>query len=211
MELRTSRLLLRPWRDADLPAYAALNADKQVRRWFPGALTRARSDDEAARLQRHIEAHGFGFWAVEVPGVAPFIGFVGLKWVSFAAPFAPAVEAGWRLAREHWGKGYAAEAAEAALAHGFGPLGLTEIVAFAVPGNLASRRVMERVGMRHDPAGDFDHPAVPEGHPFRRHVLYRAEREHVRAHPGGGRPARSPAPTPPGAGEGHGPASGRGQ
>ena len=188
MGLRTSRLLLRPWRDADLPAYAALNADEQVRRWFPGTLTRARSDDEAARLQRHTEAHGFGFWAVEVPGAAPFIGVVGLKWVSFAAPFAPAVEAGWRLAREHWGKGYAAEAAEAALAHGFGPLGLAEIVAFAVPDNLASRRVMERVGMRHDPAGDFDHPAVPEGHPFRRHVLYRAGREHARPRSGGGRP-----------------------
>lgn len=185
MELRTPRLLLRPWRDTDLPAYAALNADPEVRRWFPGTLTRAQSDDEAARLRNHIEAHGFGFWAVEVPGVAPFVGAVGLKHVHFVAPFTPAVEAGWRLAREHWGKGYAAEAARAALAHGFGPLGLVEIVAFAVPGNLASRRVMERIGMRHDPAGDFDHPALPEGHPFRRHVLYRVGRQDVYPHPGG--------------------------
>ncbi len=178
-EIRTPRLLLRPWRDADLPAYAALNADAEVRRWFPGILTRRESDAQAARLQEHIAAHGFGLWAVEVPGVAAFIGFVGLQHVTFAAPFTPAVETGWRLAREHWGRGYATEAARAALAHGFGPLALPEVVAFAVLGNMASRRVMERVGMRRDPAGDFDHPGLPEGSPLRRHVLYRAA-------PGGG-------------------------
>lgn len=180
---RTPRRLLRPWREEDLPAYAALNADPEVRRWFPGTLTREQSDTEAARLQQHIAAYGFGFRAVEAPGVAPFVGFVGLKRVHFAAPFAPTVEAGWRLAREQWGKGYATEAARAALAHGFGPLGLAEVVAFAVPGNLASRRVMERVGMRRDPGDDFDHPALPEGHPFRRHVLYRAGRNEARSRP----------------------------
>lgn len=173
-ELRTPRLLLRPWQTADLPAYAALNADSEVRRWFPGTLAREQSDAQAARLQEHIAAHGFGFWAVEAPGTAPFIGFVGLQRVDFAAPFAPAVEIGWRLARAHWGAGYATEAAQAALAHGFGALGLEEIVSFAVPGNLASRRVMERIGMRHDTGGDFDHPTLPERHPLRRHVLYRA-------------------------------------
>lgn len=172
-EIRTSRLLLRPWRDADLPAYAAMNADPEVRRWFPGTLTREQSDAQAARLQEHIAAHGFGFWALEAPGVAPFIGFTGLEHVDFEAPFTPAVETGWRLAREHWGRGYATEAAQAALAHGFGPLGLTEIVAYAVPGNGASRKVMARIGMRHDPADDFDHPQLPAGHPFRRHVLCR--------------------------------------
>ncbi len=178
IELQTPRLLLRPWRETDLPAYAALNADPEVRRWFTGTLTREQSDAQAARLQEHIAAHGFGFWAVEALGDASFIGFVGLQHVAFAAPFAPAVEAGWRLSHEHWGQGYATEAARAALAHGFGPLGLVEIVAYAVPGNLASRRVMERIGMRHDAEGDFDHPALPESHPFRRHVLYRAPRRH---------------------------------
>jgi len=176
-ELRTSRLQLRPWREADLPVFAALNADPEVRRWFPGTLTREESDAQAMRIQEHIAAHQFGFWAVEVPGTASFVGFVGLKHVTFAAPFAPAVEAGWRLSRDHWGQGYATEAAWAALSHGFGPLGLAEIVAFAVPGNLPSRRVMERIGMRHDPGGDFDHPALPNGHPLQRHVLYRAKRE----------------------------------
>ena len=177
--LRTARLLLRPWRDTDLPAFAAMNADPEVRRWFPGTLTREQSDASAARFQEHITAHEFGFWAVEVPGIALFVGFVGLKHVTFAAPFTPAVEAGWRLSREHWGRGYATEAARAALAHGFGPLGLAEIVAFAVPGNLASRRVMERIGMQHDPGGDFDYPGLPEGDPLRRCVLYRARRDNT--------------------------------
>lgn len=178
--LRTERLALRPWRDQDLSAYAAMNADPEVRRWFQGTLTREESDAQAAQLRQHFARHGFGFWAVEAPGVAPFIGFVGLQRVRFAAPFAPAVEAGWRLARAHWGHGYATEAARAALAHGFDALGLAEIVSFAVPGNVASTRVMERIGMRRDPEGDFDHPALPEGHPFRRHALYRATRNDLR-------------------------------
>jgi len=175
-DIRTPRLLLRSWRETDLPAYAALNADAEVRRWFPGTLTRKESDDQAAKLQDHIAAHGFGFWAVEALGVMPFIGFVGLQHVTFPAPFTPAVETGWRLAQEHWGRGYATEAARAALAHGFGPLALPEIVSFAVPGNMASRRVMERIGMRHDLTGDFDHPSVPEGTQLQRLVLYRATR-----------------------------------
>lgn len=183
MALCTERLVLRPWREEDLAPFAALNADPEVRRWFEGTLTREESDAQAARLQAHIDAHGFGFWAVEAPGAAPFIGFVGLLRVSFAAPFAPAVETGWRLAREHWRRGYATEAARAALAHAFGPLGLFEVVSFAVPGNMTSRRVMERIGMRHDPGDDFDHPNLPEGHPYRRHVLYRATREAWAARP----------------------------
>ena len=174
VEIRTPRLLLRSWREADLPAYAAMNADAEVRRWFGNTLTTEESNAQAAALQAHIVAHGFGFWAVEVLGVTPFIGFVGLKHVTAQVPFAPAVEAGWRLDRSRWGGGYATEAARAALAHGFGPLALPEIVAYAASGNVASRRVMERIGMRHDPDDDFDYPGIPEGDPIRRHVLYRA-------------------------------------
>ena len=176
MELRTPRLMLRSWRDQDLPPFAALNADPAVRRWFPSVLTHAESDAQAARLRLHDEEHGYTFWAVEVPGVAPFVGFVGLFMVRFEAPFTPAVEIGWRLAQAYWGRGYATEAAEAALAHAYGPLGPDEVVAFTVPGNSASRRLMEKIGMRHDPADDFDHPDLPEGHAMRRHVLYRATR-----------------------------------
>lgn len=174
MELHTPRLLLRPWRDSDLQPFAAMNADPRVRRWFPGTLTREESDAQAARLQAHIARNGFGFWAVELSEEAAFIGFVGLQHVDFPAVFAPAVEAGWRLGRAYWGQGYATEAARAALDDGFHRLGLNEIVSFAVAGNLPSQRVMQRIGMRRDPAFDFDHPRLPEGHPFRRHVFYRA-------------------------------------
>ena len=173
MELRTPRLVLRSWRDADLLPFAALNADSEVRHWFPGVLTRQESDGEAARLRHHDEQHGFTFWAVEVPGGAAFIGSIGLLVVRSAMPFAPAVEIGWRLARAHWGHGYATEAAAATLTHAFEALGLPEIIAFTVPGNSASRRVMEKIGMRHDPADDFAHPGLPDEHPMRRHVLYR--------------------------------------
>jgi ribosomal-protein-alanine N-acetyltransferase len=190
-ELRTPRLLLRSWRPSDLPAFAAMNADPEVRRWFPSTQTRAESDAAAERLQAHIDAHGFGFWAVEAPGVAAFIGFVGIAHTPFEAAFTPAVEAGWRLARAHWRQGYATEAARAALDHGFGQAGLSEIVAFTAPGNIASRRTMERLGMTRDPAGDFDHPAIPEGRRHRRLVLYRLRSTAV--------PPTAP-PGPPGSG-----------
>ncbi len=144
-----------------------------MRRFFPAVLTREESDAQVERLQAHIDAHAFGFWAVEVPGVAPCIGFVGLQHVRFEAPFTPAVEAGWRLARAFWGRGYATEGARAALAFGFSELGLDEIVAFAVTGNTASIRVMERLGMTRDADGTFDHPQVADAR-LRRHALYRA-------------------------------------
>ncbi len=171
--LRTERLVLRPWRDADLAPFAALNADPEVMRHFPTTLSRAESDALAGRIREGFAAQGFGLWAVEAPGVTPFAGFVGLSVPRFDAPFMPCVEIGWRLATACWGKGYASEGARAALAFGFGPLKLPEIVSFTVVANLPSRRVMERLGMRHDPSGDFDHPSLPEGHRLRRHVLYR--------------------------------------
>ncbi len=187
---RTPRLVLRAWRDADLGPFAALNADPEVMRHFPAPLSRAESDAVAARIRADMAARGFGFWAVEVPGAAAFAGFVGLSVPRFAPPFAaserPCVEVGWRLAREHWGRGYATEAAAAALAVAFGRLGLAEVVAFTAPGNARSRAVMERLGMRRDPADDFDHPLVAAGHPLRRHVLYRAKRPAARPAAGGG-------------------------
>jgi len=144
---------------------------------LPAVLTREESEAAVARIDAHLAAHGFTFWAVEVPGVLPFAGFVGLVVPKFDAHFTPCVEIGWRLAREHWGKGYAVEAARVALRAAFGPLGLREVVSLTVPGNVRSRRVMERLGMLHAPADDFDHPLLPEGHRLRRHVLYRIARE----------------------------------
>jgi RimJ/RimL family protein N-acetyltransferase len=172
-ELRTERLLLRGWREADLAHFAALNADPRVMAHFPSTLSRAESDAFVRRIQAHFAEHGFGLWAVEIPGACPFAGFAGLSVASFPAPFTPCVEAGWRLAHHLWRRGYATEAARAALAFGFERAGLDEVVSFTAEGNAASRRVMERLGMRRDPSGDFDHPSVPEGHRLRRHVLYR--------------------------------------
>ena len=172
--LKTDRLMLRRWRTEDRTPFAALNADPVVMVHFPAPLSPEQSDRTAEWMDAAFDERGYGFWAVEAPGVAPFLGFVGLNLAGFDAPFTPAVEIGWRLAREHWGHGYATEAARAALDFGFRELDLPEIVAFAVPANLRSRAVMERLGMTHDPADDFDHPGFPEGHRLRRHVLYRA-------------------------------------
>lgn len=172
-EIATARLRLRAWRDDDRPAFAALNADRRVMEHFPKLLTREESDALFDRIQRHFAEHGFGLWAVEAEGVAPLVGFVGLNVPTFEAPFTPCVEIGWRLAAEHWGRGYATEAARAALDFAFGPLDLPEVVSFTVPANARSRAVMHRLGMMRREEEDFDHPALAEGHPLRRHVLYR--------------------------------------
>jgi RimJ/RimL family protein N-acetyltransferase len=174
--LTTSRLRLRTWRDADLAAMAALNADPRVAEFLPKTLSREESDALVERIRQHFERRGFGLWAVEVVGVADCIGFVGLSTPSFETHFTPCVEIGWRLAAEHWGHGYATEAARAAIGFGFESLGLAEIVSFTVPANVRSRAVMERLGMTRRPEEDFDHPVLPEGHPLRRHVLYRLSR-----------------------------------
>ncbi len=172
-ELRTERLLLRAWRPADLAPFAALNADPRVVEYLPAALTPAESDALVDRIEARFAAHGFGLWAVEVRGVADFIGFIGLNVPSFQAHFTPCVEIGWRLAAAYWGCGYATESARAVLEFGFHRVGLEEIVSFTAPANVRSRRVMERLGMRRNAADDFDHPGLPENHPLRRHVLYR--------------------------------------
>src|SRR5437762_123061 len=157
--IETSRLHLRPWRDQDLPAFAALNADARVMEFLPSPLTRPESDARAASIREHFDRHGFGLWAVEIPGVVSFAGFVGLSVPTFQAHFTPCVEVGWRLAYEHWGQGYATEAATAAVDFGFTNCGLTEIVSYTVPANHRSRRVMERLGMTCSPDEAFDHPA----------------------------------------------------
>lgn len=175
-ELSTERLVLRAWRDTDLAPFAALNADPRVMEHFPSALSPAESDAMVERIRRHFASHGFGLWAVEAPGVADFLGFVGLVHVPFAAPFTPAVEVGWRIAAEHWGRGHATEAARRAVAFGFEQLHLEQIVSMTVPANRRSRHVMEKLGLQRSPADDFDHPRLPEDHPRRRHVLYRLSR-----------------------------------
>ncbi|VVE78383.1 GNAT family N-acetyltransferase [Pandoraea sputorum] len=173
--ITTGRTILRQWRTSDLPLFAALNADREVMRHFPTTLDRAQSDAVALRLAQHLDTHGYGPWALEIPGVTPFAGFVGLMRVGFDAPFVPAVEIGWRLARAWWSEGYATEAANAAAHYAFETLGMDDLVSFTVPGNVRSRAVMQRIGMRHCPDEDFLHPLIPPGHRLRRHVLYRLD------------------------------------
>jgi RimJ/RimL family protein N-acetyltransferase len=172
VSLRTERLLLRPWRDADIADFAAMSADPTVMEFLMPLAGPGACEAWAARLRAHWRDHGFGLWVVELPGTASFVGVVGLARIPYQAHFTPAVEIAWRLARAYWGRGYAGEAARAALAYGFDKLGLAEIVAVTVPANLRSRRVMERLAMSRDPADDYDHPNIPVG-PLKRHVLYR--------------------------------------
>lgn len=176
LEIDTPRLRLRQWRAADRAPFAALNADPRVMEHFPSTLDRAASDAIAGRCEAHIAERGWGFWAAERQDSGDFIGFVGLNVPTAALPFAPCVEIGWRLAHSAWGQGLASEAARAALSAGFGTLGLSEIVSFTALSNRRSQAVMERLGMRRT-AEDFDHPVLPEGHPLRRHCLYRLDAE----------------------------------
>lgn len=175
-ELRTERLLLRRWLPSDLEPYAALNADPEVMEHFPSTSSRAQCEADIETFEARFDRLGYGLWAVELPGDAPCIGFIGLNPATFDAPFTPAVEVGWRIARAYWGSGYATEGALAALQFGFDTVGLDEIVSFTTPGNVRSWHVMGKIGMTRDPADDFDHPRVAEGDPLRRHVLYRISR-----------------------------------
>jgi ribosomal-protein-alanine N-acetyltransferase len=172
-QLRTDRLVLRRWRDGDRAPFAAMNADPEVMEHFPAALTPDESDRFIDRIEAGFERHGFGHWALEIAETGRFIGFTGLSVPRFQMHFTPAVEIGWRLTRSGWGHGYATEAARRVLGFAFDDLGLDEVVSFTSRTNLRSQAVMERIGMTYDPADDFDHPLVEEGHPLRRHVLWR--------------------------------------
>lgn len=174
--ITTQRLILRPWRLEDYDLFADLNSDARVMEHFPRVLSKEESHQFAHKCATKIQESGWGLWAVEVPDVADFIGFIGLAPINFACSFSSAIEVGWRLAHPYWGKGYAPEGALAALKYGYETLGLEEIVSMTAVGNQRSRRVMEKIGMYRDPHDDFDHPNIPEGHHLQRHVLYRLPR-----------------------------------
>lgn len=180
VSLKTPRLILRQWQEADLEPFAALNADPKVREFFPGLMSREECERSIKLMSDHITRYGWGFWAVSLIETDEFIGFIGLEDVYFQAHFTPAVEIGWRLAFDYWGKGYATEGALASLMYGFETLNLDQIVSFTAVQNMHSRRIMEKIGMHHDPKDDFDHPKLAEGHPLRRHVLYRMSQQEWR-------------------------------
>jgi RimJ/RimL family protein N-acetyltransferase len=175
--LGTERLILRQWCDNDRELFARMNCDPAVMEHFPALLSRDESNALVDRAEAHLKEHGFGPWAAELRESKEFIGYVSLFIPQFEAAFTPCVEIGWRMARAYWGKGLATEGARAVVRHGFEILKLPELVSFTVPGNLRSLRIMEKLGMTHDPRDDFDHPSIPAGHPLRRHVLYRLKRD----------------------------------
>jgi len=150
-----------------------MNADPRVMEYFERTVPLNENLKLVEKIERGFAEHGFGWWAVEIPGVTSFAGFTGISVPEFKTHFTPCVETGWRFAFDYWNQGYATEAARAALAFGFEQIGLSEIVAFTATANVRSRRVMEKLDMTYNPADDFDHPSISEGHPLRRHVLYR--------------------------------------
>ncbi len=175
-EMESQRLILRRWKTSDLVPFAAMNADAKVMEFFPAPLTRPESDSLATRIQLHFDERGYGLWAVEIPRVTSFAGFIGLSTPRFEAHFTPCVEIGWRLAAEFWGHGYATEGARRVLQFAFQSLALPEVVSMTAAINQRSRRVMEKIGMTRTPQEDFDHPLVPQPHRLSRHVLYRSRR-----------------------------------
>lgn len=175
-EFETERLILRKWREEDTVSFCAINNDPKVIEFLRGAMSLKECKNFIAKTNLRIEKWGFGLWSVALKGDEESIGFVGLNCPDFESHFTPCVEIGWRLASRHWGKGYAVEAAKASLKIGFENFDLKEIVAFTVPKNLRSISVMEKIGMKRDFAGDFNHPKLPLDHHLSRHILYRVQK-----------------------------------
>lgn len=174
--LKTKRLILRPWKEEDLSLFAAMNADERVMEHFPATLSREESDAFAKKIMRQFETKDYGLWAVEVPGIASFIGFVGLIDHDFPAHFTPCIEIGWRLAYNYWGQGYAFEAASKVMDYAFNVLKLDELVSMTAVSNQRSQKLMKKLGMTRNPDDDFENPKLKPGHPLRPHVLYRKSR-----------------------------------
>ncbi|MGL4540078.1 MAG: GNAT family N-acetyltransferase [Candidatus Rhabdochlamydia sp.] len=175
--IQTKRLILRSWKKKDLESFVELNRDPRVMEYYPSIKSYQESLEEYNRIREEFKKEGFGFWVVSIIGGSDFIGFVGLNRVKFTAHFTPAVEIGWRLAFNHWKKGYATEGAMACLKYGFETLHLNEIVSFAAVKNTRSIAVMKRIGMHHDSRDDFDHPKLAEDHRLKRHALYRLKKQ----------------------------------
>ena len=172
MELNTERLKLRQWKDSDLPIFAEMNSCDEVMKYFPNKLSESESNSFAKKLSSLIAERGWGLWAVEIASTNEFIGFTGLHYVHKKLSFSPAVEIGWRLKKQSWGKGYATEAANKVLKIAFTKLGINELVSITSVINLRSRAVMEKIKMENTNE-NFQHPLIEEGNPLREHVLYK--------------------------------------
>ena len=170
--IETERLLLRNWRDSDLETWIEMNQNPDVMRFFPKLMTREEATATKIRVQTFLDEHEYGFWAVEVKGHDPFIGFVGLNDPQLGIEAMPGVEIGWKLHTRGWGQGYATEAASRALSFGLQELQIPEIISFTSPLNKPSIKVMERIGLYRRSDLDFEHPRVDEGHVLRPHLVY---------------------------------------
>jgi RimJ/RimL family protein N-acetyltransferase len=177
LRLETARLILRRWQESDREPFYRINSDPRVMEFFPACLTRDESDALLPRVEAHFETHGFGPFAAELRETGELAGFIGLAVPRFEAYFTPCVEILWRLAARFWNQGLATEGAKAVLQLAFGPLALPEVVSFTTVANRPSRRVMEKIGLKYE--GEFDHPELPDGHPLRRHVLYRCSKTNL--------------------------------
>lgn len=171
-ELKTSRLILRQWKECDFIHLARMNVDPDVMEYYPSILSEEESNVMANKLKMIIAERGWGFWAVEILKTKEFIGFVGLHCPTYDLPVTPCVEVGWRLGKKYWRKGYATEAAQESLRFAFENLGLKEIYSFTSVQNRKSWLVMERLKMTNT-KNNFEHPIIPEGHYLREHVLYK--------------------------------------
>lgn len=174
--IQTERLILRLWKPEDVQPYYEINQDLEVVRYLRGPLTMEQVQDFIVAANAHYDRHGYTVWAVELKETGELIGFIGLNYVDWKALFTPAVEIAWRLGSQFWGSGYATEGARAVLEYGFMVLGLKKIVAFTVPANVRSIRVMEKIGLQRDKNGDFNHPKLSLDHPLSYHVLYKLTR-----------------------------------
>lgn len=173
--IETPRLILREWKETDIPFFATMNADPEVMECFPKTLSYQETIEFVERIRSRFEKSGYGLYAAELKKDSSFIGFIGFSVPAFESYFTPCVEIGWRLCREFWGNGYAPEGAAACLRLGFEKFGFEKVYSFTAEHNVKSIRVMEKIGLVKD--GEFDHPKVEPGHPLRRHVLYRITRE----------------------------------
>lgn len=172
-KIETERLILRMWQESDAEIFAAINQDEKVIEFLRGSLSLADSQNFIVSANSHFKKNGFGLWATTLKETKELIGFVGLNVPDFQSHFTPCVEIGWRLSSKHWKKGYAVEASKAVLLAGFKNFGLQEIVSFTVPQNLRSIAVMEKIGMKRDFSGDFNHPKLSLDHHLSQHILYR--------------------------------------
>jgi len=175
--LETDRLILRTFEERDIDAMVLIDQDPKVREFLGGTADREKTAVGIRKIIQHQKDHGFSLYAVELKTTAEMIGWCGLMIPAFEAHFTPAVEIGWRLASTHWNQGYATEAAKAVLQYAFLNLKLKEVVSFTVIDNIRSRRVMEKIGLQHKLADDFDHPNLDKSNPLCRHVLYRISKD----------------------------------